>query len=124
MTAEISRRPARQRDEPVDAERVAGARRNAALERLEESLVDRVDREPALSPRGLVTQQARSLLVGVRQLAEPVAELDPGDVELEALRDARVSGLLARERRLRGRVVCEEDRVVERGEAGLDRCRP
>ena len=91
-----------------------------ARERLEEAFVDRVDGLLAGRALGLVAQEADALLGGVGELAEAVAQLDAGDVELEALGDPRIARLLPRERRLRGRVFGDEDAAVERREAGLD----
>ena len=96
-------------DEAVHAERIASARRNV-LQRVEELLVNRVEGEPACRSFRAIAVEARPLLDGVDELTEAVAELDPPDVELEALGDARIVGAFSSERRLRGRVVDEEHR--------------
>ena len=87
------------------------------LERFEKSRVDRVDRQPPLAPRLLIAGEAKRCSTG-GQLAEPVAELDPGRVELEALRQPRVFRLPPRERGLRRRIVGEKHGVEAR-EPGL-----
>ena len=40
----------------------------------------------------VVALKAGTLFDRIRQLAEPIAELDPGNVELEALADPRIAG--------------------------------
>ena len=55
------------------------------------------------------------------ELAEAVAQLDARHVELEALAEARIARLLARERRLRRRVVDDEDGAVKLRDARLAR---
>ncbi len=98
----------------VEAERDAGAVRQANGERGEQPLVQRAERLPTPAPRRLVLLEAAALFRRVAELTEAVCELEPVHVELESLGDLRAVGLFAqaRERRLRGRVIVNEDRRV------------
>src|SRR5580693_8870650 len=95
-------RPTSQGDESVEPEGVAGARREPALEGGEELGVYGIDGQAPLRARSSIPLEAVTLFDGVGELAEPVAELDPCQVELESLGDPRIARLLARQGRLRG----------------------
>src|SRR5580658_1511392 len=113
------RRAAREGDQPIETEGIPAAR-GYPREIVEESLVDGIDWELSFGPLRPVAEETFALLECVYQFAEAVAELDPCDVELESLRYERIAGLHTRERRLRGRVVDEEDAAVQAFETGLD----
>src|ERR1700685_4264269 len=99
--------PARESDEAIDTERVSGARGEPLLERLEKAFVDRIRGKATRRTNREVREKARTLLDGIGQFAESVAELDASHVELEALGDAWILRLLSRQRGLRGGVLSE-----------------
>ena len=83
--------PQAERDEAVEAERVAGARGQAR--RARRGSARRWGTRAGLA-RAVVawsSLEARALLDGIHQLAEAVAQLDARHVELEALGQARVA---------------------------------
>ena len=58
----------------------------------------------ALPPLGIVRLEARALLVGRSELMIAVGKFDAVAIELKALRGARIVGIQACQRRLRGRI--------------------
>src|SRR5579883_1916659 len=91
-------RAERDHQQPVEAERDAGAGRQAGIERGEQTLVDLRHRQPALRALLPVTLEARTLLRARGKLPESVRELDPVAVELEPQRDPRIIGTKLGER--------------------------
>jgi hypothetical protein len=85
-----------QHDKPVEAERDAGAVRQAVFERGEEILVDRIGFAVERLFARLVGREAGALFLGVGQFLEGVGELEAADIELEALRETRIARLAAR----------------------------
>src|SRR6267143_3203885 len=112
-------RPGRQHDEAVEAERDPGARRQPVLEGGEEILVDRVGLAVEGALLRLVRGEPRALLGGIDQFAKGVGELEPADIDLEALGETGIFGAAERQCGHRERVVVEDGRRPE-AEYGLD----
>jgi hypothetical protein len=83
------------------------------LEGGEEILVDRIDLAIEGLFAGLVGNEPAALLCGVGQFAEGVGEFEPASINLEALGQARVFRMAARQRRHRQRVIVEDRRHAE-----------
>src|SRR5207244_9624122 len=98
--------------EAVDAAAFPARRRHAVTQRADVVLVNGVRRKVALLPQELLILEAVALFGGIVQFAEGVRNLHTADVELEALDEIRVVGLLLGERR-------DLERVVQ-NERGLD----
>ena len=69
-------RAGQEHQQPVDAECVSSAIGHSSLQRRDEPLVDGIDRESGRAPGGLIELESPTLLRGIRELAESVAELD------------------------------------------------
>src|SRR5262249_3424419 len=78
------RRTRRQHHEAIETERDPGARGQAMVEGSQEVVVDRVGLA-VKRPLRLVGYEASALFGGVGQLAESVGELEPANIDLEAL---------------------------------------
>ncbi len=102
-----------QHDEPIDADALAGGRRQAVLEGADVVLVHDVRFEVAGGPAGQLGLEAAALLRRIVELAEGVGHLEAADVELEALDRLGVVGLLLRQGRDLGREVVDERRLHE-----------
>jgi hypothetical protein len=115
-------RPSRARGRASDRSRARCLPREACrAERLEETLVERVDLETTRSTLRAIVLEARALLDGAGELAEAVAQLEPCRVDLEALRVATVVWAEARERGHRCRVSEQVPQGAELRQAGFDR---
>src|SRR5690349_19807508 len=90
----------RERDQPVDSHGDAGAIRQPARERVEESFVERRHMAPEAPPSVDLVLEPSPLLRGVGELVESVRELDAACEHLEAGRYRRCPGLEPRERSL------------------------
>src|SRR6266446_8558607 len=111
--------PGRQHHQAVEAECCPGTLRQAVLEGGEEIFVDRVGLAVERVLSRLVAGEPRALLGGIGQLAEGVGELEPADIDLEALGETGIVGAAARQCGHRERVVVEDGRRPE-AEYGLD----
>src|SRR6185369_6505237 len=100
----------RAHDQAVEAERHAGAFRQSVLQRREEVLVDRYQRQAAALALRHVALEASALLLRIAELVKSVAELDAVHVRLEARRDVSVH---ACQRGLRRGVVIDKGEAIE-----------
>src|SRR5439155_13600311 len=105
-------RAGEEHQEAVESDRDA-PRFADAIESGEEFLVEWEDFAAKAAALLLLLDQTAALLPGVAELGESVRQLEPGRVQLEALRDARIRRLEPRERRLRRRVFDEIGRALD-----------
>ena len=102
-----------QHDEAVEAERDAGAIRQAVFERRQEILVDRISLAVERLLFGLIGEKSAALLLRVGQFAERIGEFEAADIKLEALAEPRVAGLWPRQGGERDGIVVKEGRRAD-----------
>src|SRR6185436_2589602 len=83
-----------QHDQPVDADPLAGGRRQPILERADVVLVHRMRFEVAAGTILQLLLEPAPLLDGIVELAEGIRHLEPADVEFEPLHGVGVVGPL------------------------------
>src|SRR6476660_4765625 len=108
-----------QQDEAVEAERDAGAIRQAVFERCQEILVDRISLAVERLLFGLIGEKSAALLLRVGQFAERIGEFEAADIKLEAFAEPRGARLRPRQGR-DGKGIVVLDRRCAKAKMRLD----
>gem|GEM_PF-4012151 len=105
----------KQHDQPVDPDPFSGGRRHPVLEGAEKVLVDEMRFFIARLTLSRLAFKPFTLVQRIVQLGKGIRDFSSGNVELEAIRQARVRILPSCERRNFDRVIGNESRLCKFG---------